>query len=104
MPINNLSFRPGDYLKPGEDEINGLKARLDDRLAPNLAAAEDSDWEIGDCLAQWWRPNFETFMVCPFCLIASHFLTCHQYPFVPAHITKPKECKKLFMVQMPERS
>lgn len=27
-----------------------------------------------------------------------------QYPFVPAHITKPKECKKLFLVQMPERS
>lgn len=48
----------------------------------------DNDWEIGDCLAQWWRPNFETFM----------------YPFVPAHITKPKECKKLFLVQMPEKS
>ena len=27
-----------------------------------------------------------------------------QYPFIPAHITKPKECKKLFLVQMPERS
>ena len=27
-----------------------------------------------------------------------------QYPFVPAHITKPKECKKLFLVQLPERS
>jgi hypothetical protein len=23
----------------------------------------EGDWEIGDCLAQWWRPNFETFMV-----------------------------------------
>lgn len=27
-----------------------------------------------------------------------------MYPFVPAHITKPKECKKLFLVQMPEKS
>jgi cleavage and polyadenylation specificity factor subunit 5 len=26
-----------------------------------------------------------------------------KYPFIPAHITKPKECKKLFLVQMPER-
>jgi len=26
-----------------------------------------------------------------------------MYPFIPAHITKPKECKKLFLVQMPER-
>ncbi|THH28843.1 hypothetical protein EUX98_g5340 [Antrodiella citrinella] len=87
-------YSPGDYLKPGEDEIEGLKKRLDDRLAPpaesrqfNASHGVDNEWEIGDCLAQWWRPNFETFM----------------YPFIPAHITKPKECKKLFLVQMPER-
>lgn len=62
--------RPGDYLKPGEDEIEGLKKRLDDRLAPpaeskqfNSSHGVDNEWEIGDCLAQWWRPNFETFMV-----------------------------------------
>jgi len=96
LQIANAFFKlPGDYLKPGEDEIDGLKARLDDRLAPptdsrqfNASHGLDNEWAIGDCLAQWWRPNFETFM----------------YPFVPAHITKPKECKKLFLVQMPERS
>jgi hypothetical protein len=62
--------RPGDYLKPGEDEIEGLKRRLDDRLAPptdsrqfNASHGVGNEWEIGDCLAQWWRPNFETFMV-----------------------------------------
>lgn len=61
---------PGDYLKPGEDELEGIKRRLDDRLAPptdsrqfNSSHGIDNDWEIGDCLAQWWRPNFETFMV-----------------------------------------
>ena len=64
-----LSFeRPGDYLKPGEDEIEGLKRRLDERLAPiegqyEVDTSGENDWEIGDCLAQWWRPNFETFMV-----------------------------------------
>ncbi|KIM87827.1 hypothetical protein PILCRDRAFT_814542 [Piloderma croceum F 1598] len=95
LQIANAFFKlPGDYLKPGEDEIDGLKARLDARLAPPLDSRQfnashgiENEWEIGDCLAQWWRPNFETFM----------------YPFVPAHITKPKECKKLFLVQMPER-
>jgi cleavage and polyadenylation specificity factor subunit 5 len=63
-------LRPGDYLKPGEDESDGLKARLDDRLAPPSGSVQfdtshgvNNDWEIGDCLAQWWRPNFETFMV-----------------------------------------
>ena len=65
-----VCFRPGDYLKPGEDEIEGLKKRLDERLAPptdsrqfNSSHGVDNEWEIGDCLAQWWRPNFETFMV-----------------------------------------
>ncbi|KAJ8516728.1 hypothetical protein ONZ45_g5994 [Pleurotus djamor] len=96
LQIANAFFKlPGDYLKPGEDESEGLKRRLDERLAPpsgssqqfNAAHGVDNDWEIGDCLAQWWRPNFETFM----------------YPFIPAHITKPKECKKMFLVQMPEK-
>lgn len=72
-------------MKPGEDEIEGLKRRLDDRLAPpaesrqfNTSHGMDNDWEIGDCLAQWWRPNFETFMVrvsCPSTVSAAHVHT-----------------------------
>ena len=57
-------------MKPGEDELEGLKARLDERLAPPSSSTQfdarhgvENDWEIGDCLAQWWKPNFETFMV-----------------------------------------
>ncbi|KZO97392.1 cleavage and polyadenylation specific factor 5 [Calocera viscosa TUFC12733] len=90
LQIANAFFKlPGDYLKPGEDEIEGLKKKLDIRLAPKSPSftEEVDSWEIGDCLAQWWRPNFETFM----------------YPFIPAHVTKPKECKKMFLVQLPER-
>lgn len=30
--------------------------------------------QIGECVANWWRPNFETVM----------------YPYCPPHITKPK--------------
>ncbi|KAL4066572.1 cleavage and polyadenylation specificity factor 25 kDa subunit [Scleroderma citrinum] len=85
LQIANAFFK----LQPGEDDVEGLKRRLDERLAPppeskqfNASHGVDNEWEIGDCLAQWWRPNFETFM----------------YPFIPAHITKPKECKKLFLV------
>jgi cleavage and polyadenylation specificity factor subunit 5 len=73
LQIANAFFKlPGEYLKPGEEEVQGLKNRLDERLAPSPSStfqftAEqhgvDNDWEIGDCLAQWWRPNFETFMV-----------------------------------------
>ncbi|GAK63999.1 uncharacterized protein PAN0_004c2208 [Moesziomyces antarcticus] len=77
LQIANAFFKlPGDYLKPGEDEVEGMKARLDERLSPVESDPasfgpngegrnkDDGDWEIQDCLAQWWRPNFETFMPC----------------------------------------
>jgi cleavage and polyadenylation specificity factor subunit 5 len=79
-------YSPGDYLRPEDDEISGFKARLNERLAPASHISSPSDWEVSDTLAQWWRPNFETFM----------------YPFIPSHITRPKECKKLYMLQLPE--
>jgi hypothetical protein len=82
--------RPGDYLKPGEDEIDGLKRRLDERLAPpsesrqfNSTHGVDNDWEIGDCLAQWWRPNFETFMVWSIRLRSKPVLTRATVPLRP---------------------
>lgn len=92
LQIANAFFKlPGDYLSEGDDEIEGFKKKLDDRLAPKGSLAENQkpgEWEIGDTLAQWWRPNFETFM----------------YPFVPAHVTRPKECKKLYFIQLPQQS
>lgn len=92
LQIANAFFKlPGDYLQPEDDEIEGFKARLDSRLAPvgRLSEEEkDGEWEIGECLSQWWRPNFETFM----------------YPFVPAHVTRPKECKKIYLIHLPKNS
>jgi cleavage and polyadenylation specificity factor subunit 5 len=82
------AYRPGDYLPASADEIPGFKSRLNERLAPqNTTTDPNSDWEIGDTLAQWWRPNFETFM----------------YPFLPGHVTRPKECKKLYLIQLPKK-
>ncbi|KAI0194257.1 nucleotide hydrolase-domain-containing protein [Xylaria flabelliformis] len=90
LQIANAFFKlPGDYLRPEDDEVDGFKTRLDERLAPvgRLGEGEEAgNWQVGDCLAQWWRPNFETFM----------------YPFIPAHVTRPKECKKLYFIQLPE--
>ena len=84
--------RPGDYLQAGDDEIEGFKARLNERLAPVgtqfSGEGVNDEWQIGETLAQWWRPNFETFM----------------YPFIPAHVTRPKECKKLYFIQLPRSS
>src|SRR5579859_8108862 len=53
-----------------------------------IPEGDDGEWHIGDCVAQWWRPNFETFM----------------YPFIPAHVTRPKECKKMYLIQLPKKS
>lgn len=93
LQIANAFFKlPGDYLRPEDDEIDGFKARLNERLAPVgsqfTGEGVNDEWQIGDTLAQWWRPNFETFM----------------YPFIPAHVTRPKECKKLYFIQLPRSS
>ncbi|CAN6569423.1 unnamed protein product [Malus baccata var. baccata] len=67
-------------------EIEGLKRKLTSKLGANSPTLVP-DWQIGECVAIWWRPNFETIM----------------YPYCPPHITKPKECKKLFLVHLSER-
>src|SRR5277367_6426986 len=64
------STRPGDYLPADAEEISGFKARLNERRSPINPTASDTAWHIGDTLAQWWRPNFETFM----------------YPYLPGHV------------------
>lgn len=83
---------PGDYLAHDADEISGFKSRLNERLAPLGSQfsndGNEGEWEIADTLAQWWRPNFETFM----------------YPFIPPHVSRPKECKKLYFIQLPKSS
>lgn len=45
------------------------------------------DWIVEDTIGNWWRPNFEP----------------PQYPYIPPHITKPKEHKRLFLVQLHEK-
>ena len=46
------------------------------------------DGDIDDRTSNWWRPNSEP----------------PQYPQIPAHITKPKEHKKLILVQLQEKA
>ena len=67
-------------------EVEGLKRKLANNMAPEAASLQPS-WDVGDCIATFWRPNFDVAL----------------YPYLPAHITRPKEVKKLFLVPMPER-
>ncbi|KAJ0673282.1 putative cleavage/polyadenylation specificity factor subunit 5 [Helianthus annuus] len=94
---NTFCKLPGGRLKPGENgilfhpiiidrQVEGLKRKLSSKLAANSPNMQPN-WQIGECVAVWWRPNFETIM----------------YPYCPPHITKPKECKKLYVVHLSER-
>ncbi|KIW44003.1 uncharacterized protein PV06_05047 [Exophiala oligosperma] len=86
LQIANAFFKlPGDYLPHDADEIEGFKMRLNERLAPANPKEGDTEWDVGDCIAQWWRPNHETFL----------------YPFLPAHVSRPKELKKLYFIHLP---
>lgn len=76
---------PGGKLKPGESETSGLLRKLNSKLGTDSIGYQP-DWRVGELLGQWWRPHFEPPM----------------YPYIPAHITKPKEVLKLFLVHLPE--
>jgi cleavage and polyadenylation specificity factor subunit 5 len=87
MQIGSAFFKiPGGTLRPGESEISGLKRKLSRKLGSTIKDYVP-DWEIGDLVATWWRPNFESF----------------QYPYIPPHITKPKECRRQYLVYLPEK-
>ncbi|GAA6017889.1 hypothetical protein JCM11491_001205 [Sporobolomyces phaffii] len=100
LQVANSFFKlPGDYLKPGEGDIDGLKKRMHLRLGPE-GSGEQADatmqngwedkgvegWEIADAVGQFYRPNFEGFM----------------YPYIPAHISNPKELKTWYLIQLPQ--
>ena len=77
---------PGGELNPGEDELDGLKRLLQETLGRQDGIA--NEWTVEDAVGNWWRPNFEP----------------PQYPYVPPHITRPKEHRRLFLVQLPEKA
>ncbi|KAL9702719.1 hypothetical protein quinque_006237 [Culex quinquefasciatus] len=64
---------------------------LPHRLLTETLGRQDGvkqDWIVEDTIGNWWRPNFEP----------------PQYPYIPPHITKPKEHKRLFLVQLHEKA
>ncbi|XAR67131.1 hypothetical protein NMG60_11013574 [Bertholletia excelsa] len=86
LQVRNSVFKlPGGRLKPGESEVDCLKRKLSSKLSPDDEVS-GPEWEVGQCLGMWWRPDFETLI----------------YPYLPPNVKKPKECIKLFLVKLPE--
>ncbi|VDN22217.1 unnamed protein product [Gongylonema pulchrum] len=103
LQIGTTFFKlPGGELNPGEDEVDGLKRLLTETLGRQDGARDL--WTIEDVIGNWWRPNFDPpRMLVHFNVVQSHPYA-FQYPYIPAHVTKPKEQTKLFLVQLPERA
>lgn len=86
LQVRNSIFKlPGGRLRPREPEIDGLKRKLSRKLSAN-ENHDGMDWEVGECLGMWWRPDFETLL----------------YPYLSPNVKKPKECTKLYLVKLPE--
>ncbi|KAJ9522829.1 hypothetical protein QJQ45_023613 [Haematococcus lacustris] len=68
-------------------EREGLKRKLGNSLSPSNPLLQ-SVWDVGEVAGQYWRPNFDTLF----------------YPYNPPHVSRPKECKKVFVVPLPEKA
>ncbi|KAL5257338.1 hypothetical protein ACHWQZ_G012311 [Mnemiopsis leidyi] len=76
---------PGVEVAPGEDEVECLKTCLSETLGRQ---GDTIHWGVDEMICNWWRPNYEP----------------PQYPYIPPHVTKPKEHRRLFLVRLPERA
>ncbi|CAG9537345.1 unnamed protein product [Cercopithifilaria johnstoni] len=78
---------PTVTLYPDENESDGMK-----RLMVQVMGFESETAEVickvQHVVAKWWRPNFEPPI----------------YPYIPSHITKPKEMIKVFTVDLPKHA
>jgi len=78
---DDLLMLPGGTLRPDDGDIEGLCRKLSSKLAS--ASIDPPKWDVRELIGQLWRPQFDN----------------QVYPYVPPHITKPKECRKIFLVR-----
>ncbi|WVZ93100.1 hypothetical protein U9M48_039109 [Paspalum notatum var. saurae] len=88
LQVRNSSFvLPGGRLRPGEEDVQGLKRKLSSKLSVvrDGQATDEDDWQIGECIGMWWRSEFEAI----------------PFPYMPSNFRAPKECIKLFLIRLP---
>eukprot|EP00930_Biecheleria_cincta_P064727 TRINITY_DN50378_c0_g1_i1.p1 TRINITY_DN50378_c0_g1~~TRINITY_DN50378_c0_g1_i1.p1 ORF type:complete len:212 (+),score=29.30 TRINITY_DN50378_c0_g1_i1:30-638(+) len=77
---------PGGTLHPGESERDGLNRKMRQFIF-NADPSTVCEWRVGELLSIWWCPSFDG----------------TSYPYLPPHVTRPKECIKIYQVSLPER-
>jgi len=87
--MGGRAFRlPGGRLRPGEEEVAGMRRKLQRKVGNDKVAA-GATWEVdSEPLGRLWRPGWD----------------CNVYPYVPAHSNRPKECRTLFLCPINERT
>ncbi|KAI0988200.1 hypothetical protein GJ496_002476 [Pomphorhynchus laevis] len=93
LQLGSTFFKlPGGELNKDESAIDGLRRLLIETLGGRTAMQDIStiatDWNVEQVVGNWWRPNFEA----------------PRYPYIPAHVTKPKEHIQLYLVQLAEKA
>ncbi|KAL0209682.1 hypothetical protein RCL1_008520 [Eukaryota sp. TZLM3-RCL] len=85
VPNDFRKYRlPGGKLLPGESEVDGLKRKLSTKLDPHGVV----DWDVGEIVATYYRPEFSPQLV----------------PFIPPSVSTPKEKVLVFVVQLPPKA
>ena len=74
-------------VQPGASDVEGVNAVLK-RIILKAEHGDTCQWTIpGDSLAQYWRPEFDE----------------HTFPYLPTHVSRPKELLKIIPVILPPR-
>ncbi|PXF42249.1 Cleavage and polyadenylation specificity factor subunit 5 [Gracilariopsis chorda] len=98
---------PGGRLRPGESNEEGLQRKLTSKLTPVSppppppppAASSDQMLELDDQLQQSARPDVGE-KLCSWYAID---FDRRYFPYVPAHVTKPKEELHVYAVSLPSK-
>jgi cleavage and polyadenylation specificity factor subunit 5 len=81
-----VPFLYGGKLQEGEGERDGLM-RVLRPIIMKSKAQDTCDWKVGELISKYWRPEFDN----------------NMYPYIPPHVTRPKEEISLFQVVLPPR-
>ena len=74
-------------LEPGQSEEEAIKTILVRHLMKH-SVSDRLEFSISDCVLQLWRPDFDD----------------HLYPYLPGHVSRPKEQLRLVLVGLPPRA
>ncbi|CAM9020091.1 unnamed protein product [Wickerhamomyces anomalus] len=76
---------PGGYLNHDESENEGAK-RILKELFDDDDEPEDQEITMGETVGRWWRTDLKP----------------NVYPYLPRHVTRPKELIKVNLVNLPK--